>query len=103
MTCYRSEPGAIVVTVRLTPKADRDAIDGRVRLADGSAVARVRVRALPERGAANAALIALMAKSFRRPKNAVAIVAGASGRLKQVRIAGEPEALAAIVESWPRR
>jgi uncharacterized protein (TIGR00251 family) len=97
------EPGAIVVGVRLTPKADRDAVEGVGALSDGRAVAHVRVRALPDRGAANAALIALMARTFRRPKSAVNIVAGTSQRLKQVRIAGEPAALAKIVESWPRR
>lgn len=97
------EPGAIVVGVRLTPKADRDAVEGVGALSDGRAVAQVRVRAVPDRGAANAALIALMARTFRRPKSAVNIVAGMSQRLKQVRIAGEPAALAKIVESWPRR
>ena len=71
MACYRVEPGAIVLTVRLTPKADRDAIDGIGVLADGRAVAQVRVRALPEDGAANAALVALIAKTFGRPKSAV--------------------------------
>ena len=101
--CYRIEADAIVVAVRLTPKADRDAVEGVVALADGRLVARVRVRAVPEGGAANAALVAVMAKVLRRPKSAVAVVAGASQRLKQVRVAGEPTALVKVVETWPRR
>ena len=103
MSCYRVEADAIVISVRLTPKADRDAVEGRGRLSDGRAVVRARVRAVPDRGAANAALVQLMAKTFRRPKSAVSIVAGATQRLKQVRVAGEPDELVRIVESWPRR
>jgi len=100
---YRIETGAIVVAVRLTPRADRDAVEGVGMLADGREVARVRVRALPEEEAANAALVRLMAKTFRRPKSAVTIVAGAGQRLKQIRIAGDAAELVRIVESWPKR
>ena len=101
MACYRVVPGAIVVTVRLTPRADRDAVDGVGALSDGRPVARVRVRALPDRGAANAALLTLMAKAFGRRKSAVTLVAGATLRLKQVRVAGDPGDLVRVVESWP--
>ena len=100
MSCYRVEPGAIVLTVRLTPRADRDAITGISTLADGQVVASARVRAVPEDGAANKALIALLAKRFHRPKSAIALTAGASARVKQLRIAGAPADLAAVVESW---
>ncbi len=100
MACYRVEPQGIVLTVRLTPRADRDAIEGTGVLADGEAVAHARVRAVPEDGAANKALVALLAKAFHRPKSAVDLVGGASARIKRLRIAGEPAALASIVESW---
>ncbi len=103
MACYRTVPGAIVISVRLTPRADRDAVDGVGVLSDGREVAKVRVRAVPDGGAANAALALLLAKVFHRPRSAVAIVAGATQRLKQVRIEGdEPRQLAEIVESWSR-
>ncbi len=101
MSCYRTEPGGILLTVRLTPRADRDAVEGVGVLADGQAVALARVRALPAEGAANKALVALIAKVFHRPKSAVSIAAGASARVKQVRIAGAPADLARTVESWP--
>ncbi len=100
MSCYRAEPDAIVLTLRLTPRAGRDAIDGIGVLADGQAVALAHVRAVPADGAANKALVALLAKVFRRPKSAIHITAGASARVKQVRITGEPADLAAIIESW---
>jgi uncharacterized protein (TIGR00251 family) len=100
VACYRVEADAIVVAVRLTPKADRDAVDGVKALADGREVIGARVRAVPDHGAANAALIKLMAKTFRRPKSSVAIVAGTTQRLKQVRIVGNPDALVAVVRGW---
>ena len=100
MPCYRAEATAIVLTVRLTPRADRDALEGVGVLADGQAVALARVRAVPAEGAANKALVALVAKAFHRPKSAVSIASGASARVKQVRIAGAPAELAAVVESW---
>jgi uncharacterized protein (TIGR00251 family) len=105
VACYRVEADAIVVSVRLTPKADRDAVDGVKALADGREVVAVRVRAVPDRGAANKALVQMMAKAFRRPKSAVAVVAGGKQRLKQVKIAGDPDQLLRIVEGWqlPRR
>jgi uncharacterized protein len=100
MACYATEPGAIVLSVRLTPRANRDSVEGVGRLADGREVALARVRAVPEDGAANAALVALMAKIFDRPKSAVIVVRGATQWLKQVRISGEVAGLARIVAGW---
>ena len=103
MACFRLLPGAIEVNIRLMPKADRDALEGIETLADGRDVARVRVRAVPEGGAANAALMALLAKAVRRPKSAVGIVSGGKQRRKRVRIVGDPAELARIIGGWPRR
>ena len=94
MAWYRKQAGALVVTVRLTPKAHRDVIDGIGVLSDGNEVVQARVRAPPAEGEANAALVRLFARELKVPKSAIAIVAGQSQRLKQVRIAGEPEDLA---------
>lgn len=97
---FRREAGGIVLAVRLTPRAGRDAIDGVGCLADGRAVALARVRALPADGEANAALIALVARGLRVPKSAVTIAAGHAARLKQVRIAGDADALAREIDGW---
>jgi uncharacterized protein (TIGR00251 family) len=98
--CFQREADGIVLTVRLTPRANRDSVDGVAMLSDGQQVAAMRVRAVPEDGAANDALIALVAKTFGRPKSAVTLVRGATQRVKYMRIAGEPDALAAVVDSW---
>jgi uncharacterized protein YggU (UPF0235/DUF167 family) len=99
-SCYRREPGALLLAVRLTPRAARDAVDGVGALSDGRAVALARVRALPAEGEANAALTVLLAKRLRVPKSAVTIAAGHSARVKQVRIAGDPDALAREIDGW---
>jgi uncharacterized protein (TIGR00251 family) len=103
LSWYRLAAGAIVLSVRLTPKADRDRTDGIGVLADGRAVGRVRVRAVPEDGAANVALVGVIAKAFGRPKSAVAIIAGAGQRLKQVRVNGDPAELKLVAERWGER
>jgi uncharacterized protein len=95
---YRREAGGIVLRVRLTPKANRDEILGVGTLADGYEVLRVRVRALPEGGAANTAVVRLLAKTLKLPQSTVGIVSGATQRLKQIRIAGDPGTLAKCVE-----
>ena len=88
----------ILLAVRVTPKGGRDAIEGVMALPDGSCVLKVRVRAAPSDGEANAALIALLARALGVPPRAVALVAGASGRIKRLAIAGAGLALAARLD-----
>ena len=84
----------LVLSVRLTPKSSRDEIGGIERLADGRTVLKVRVRAVPQDGEANAALISLLAKALRIAASAVRIEAGASGRLKSLHLDGDAGTLA---------
>jgi len=88
----------ISLTVRLTPKGGRDAIDGVDVLADGRAALIARVRAIPAEGAANVALIRLIAKTMRIPPRDVVLVAGATGRLKRLMISGQGPTLVAVLE-----
>lgn len=100
MPCYRTEPDGILLEVRLTPGASRDGIDGVKTLDDGQAVAATRVRAVPDSGAANRALLALLARTFSVPKASVTLLSGAAARRKRIRIAGDPPALARVAETW---
>lgn len=82
--------------MRLTPRGGRDRIDG-IAEAGGRTVLKARVSAPPVDGAANAALVRLVADHFGVPKSSVRIVAGETARLKTLLVAGDPAALAAAI------
>lgn len=88
----------VTLTIRLTPKGGRDAIDGVEVMSDGRAVLKVRVRAAPSEGEANAALIRLIAKAMGVPPRNVVLAAGATGRLKRLMISGDGPTLVAALE-----
>ncbi|OHV89017.1 DUF167 family protein [Mesorhizobium sp. ORS 3428] len=96
---FRSRGDGIDLFVRLTPKAALERIDGVETAADGRSHLKARVRAVPENGAANAALERLLAKALGVPGSAVSVVAAGTSRLKTVRILGDAAALATSVEA----
>jgi uncharacterized protein YggU (UPF0235/DUF167 family) len=81
--------------VRLTPRSARDALEGIETLSDGRCVLKLRVRALPSEGEANAALAALLTRLLSLPKSAVTLKSGASARVKTLHIAGDAAAIEA--------
>ena len=95
---WRATPDGIVVACRLTPKGGRDAINGAATLADGTRVLLARVRAVPENGKANDALLRLIADKAGAPASHARLVAGAKSRVKQVAISGDPAALIAALK-----
>jgi uncharacterized protein (TIGR00251 family) len=89
---------SLIVTVRLTPKGGRDALDGIEVLADGRTVVKARVRAAPSGGAANAALVKLLADALDVAPRNVSVVAGATARIKRIKIAGNGAVLGAALD-----
>jgi len=96
---YRIAERSLRFSVRLTPKGGRDAVEGWMQGADGAAYLKARVATVPEDGKANAALIAILAKTLGIAKSKVTIVAGATSRLKSVDVSGDPRELAAQLEA----
>ena len=88
----------ITLSVRLTPRGGRDAVESVEQLADGRSVLKVRVRAAASDGEANAALVRLLAKTLGVAVRDVNLVAGATARLKRVKVAGAAATLAAALE-----
>ena len=82
--------------VRASPGASKDAIEGLGEDAAGQVFLKVRVRAVPEKGKANAAIEALIAKALGLPKSAVAVEKGETQRIKTVRISADPSIAAAL-------
>ena len=86
----------------MQPGARKTAIGGLVTRADGGVALKIWVTAAPEAGKANAALIALLAKTWRLPKGAFEIASGHGHRDKTLLIAGDPMALKERLEAWLR-
>ncbi len=96
---YRARDGGVDVFVRLTPKSARDAVEGVEVTDDGRAHLKARVRAVPEKGKANQALVKLVAKAFGVRASDVELVSGDTARLKTLRIAGDPQTIIATIEA----
>ena len=80
--------------VRLTPRSSSNRVDGVI---DG--VLRIRVTAPAVEGAANTALLQLLAEELLVARRDVRIIAGATSRQKLVVVDGvDPEA---VVARWP--
>ncbi len=90
---WRCGGDVLLVRVRLTPKASRDAIWGVEATAEGPAL-KARVRAVPQDGEANAAVARLLAEWLDVPKSAVSLAAGAKSRVKTLAVAGDGDELA---------
>lgn len=90
---WRYSTEGISVALRVTPRGGRDDIDGIETLANGKSVVKVRVRAIAEGGEANRAVTDLLAKALGVPKRNVRLLAGATSRLKQVAVDGDPRRL----------
>lgn len=81
----------LLAPARVFPRSNRNEVTIE---ADGL---RVRLTAPPVEGAANEALIALMAERLRLPKRSVRVARGAAGRQKLLEITGLSEE-----EFWQR-
>jgi uncharacterized protein len=99
----RQAAGGVTLRLKVAPRARHDRIEGMAQAAGGGAVLKVSVTAAPERGRANEAVVALLARELRIPKTSISVVAGETGRLKTIRIAGEPATLAQLLEPWRAR
>ncbi|MBV1702122.1 MAG: DUF167 domain-containing protein [Hyphomicrobiales bacterium] len=86
--CVEACADGVLLHVRLTPRGGRDAVEGVEALANGRAVLKARVRAVPEDGAANKALLKLLAKWLEIPVSRIELAHGATARVKSFRIRG---------------
>jgi hypothetical protein len=86
--------------LKVQPRARRNRIDGTVAEADGGQALKIAVTAAPESGAANEAVIALLAKELHLAKSALALVAGAADRRKVIKLTGDPQRLARQLTDW---
>jgi uncharacterized protein YggU (UPF0235/DUF167 family) len=84
----KKSPGdsSFVITVRAKPRSSVSSLE-----VDASGIWTARLRSSPVDGKANVELIGLIAKQFGCSKSSIAVISGASARLKLIRISGVAE------------
>jgi uncharacterized protein (TIGR00251 family) len=104
---FAAAPDGVRLQVRLSPKASAERIQGLVEDGAGGVALKVAVTAPAEAGKANAALLALLARTLKLKRGDVRLALGATDRRKLVHLAGDPAALAARLEErlgpWLKR
>lgn len=93
MEPWRYAAHGLSVALRVTPRGGADRIDGIEMLANSRAVMKVRVRAIAESGEANRAVVDLLARELGVRKSGIRVLSGATSRLKQVAVDGNPRQL----------
>jgi uncharacterized protein len=80
-----------VLAIRVTPRSAKPGIGGWRTGADGREALEIRVAEAPADGAANDAVVKLLAKALGISRSQVAIISGLTGRNKRVAIPFGPE------------
>jgi uncharacterized protein (TIGR00251 family) len=83
MSAIREERGALILDVLVVPRASRD----RFGPLHGDRI-KVSVTSPPVDGAANEALIAVVARALGRSRREVEVIAGHTSRRKRLRVHG---------------
>ncbi len=95
---WRLLPQGVALLVRATPGAKQAAVGGVVHTAEGPALV-VKITEAPEKGRANKAIVALLAKALKVPKAAIVLQRGETTRIKRFVIEGDAQALAAALRA----
>ena len=82
-----------VVAIRVTPRSAKPGIRGWRVGADGREELEVRVAEAPTDGAANEAVVRLLAKALGISRSELSIISGQTGRHKRVAIPFKPDEL----------
>jgi hypothetical protein len=83
MIPFRESAGAVTFTVKVHPRAKKDAITGVI----GDAL-KLSLTTPPIEGRANQACVEFFAKMFKVPRSSVTIAAGETSRNKLIRVVG---------------
>lgn len=95
---WRCGAEGLTLKIRLTPGSSRDSIEGAEQFGSETVI-RARVRAVPEKGKANDALVRLVAGWLGVGVSAVRLMSGGKSRLKSVLVEGDARLLEEAVKS----
>ncbi|PHR91013.1 MAG: hypothetical protein COA69_13230 [Robiginitomaculum sp.] len=94
---WRPVTGGVILHISLTPKSSMDAV-GEIVEGAGGYVLKVKVRAIPDKGAANQAVVKLLGKWVGVPKSSLELVSGGRSRLKSIKISGNSADIVKVLE-----
>jgi hypothetical protein len=100
MKPYAPTEGGVRLALRLNPRASRTGVDGVMQDAEGRLLLKLRLAAPPVDGAANTALIALLAKTLSLRKADIRIRSGETSRTKILHLSGEPQTILQKLDAW---
>ena len=72
--------------IKVTPKANKDEVSGEEQDLFGNKILKIKTTKAPEKGEANKAVIAILAKHFNTAKSNINIISGQTSRTKMVEI-----------------
>ncbi|WP_345096863.1 DUF167 family protein [Bartonella acomydis] len=81
---YQVDKNGLILFVYLTPKSSVDQIMGVECRNNGKQYLTIRLRAVPEDGKANKALIKFLAKQWKIPAFCISLKSGTTSRYKQL-------------------
>lgn len=91
---WKETPEGIILPVKVTPKANQNAICGWE-----NDELKVKVSACPEKGSANEALLSFLSKTLKIGKSQIHLISGSTSRHKRIRISGiSAEALKTLLK-----
>ena len=89
---------ACQIAVRVSPRSSKPGVGGWRQGADGRDELDLRVAEAPTDGAANAAVVRLLAVALGIPRSQVSLVAGHTSRHKRVAVPLEPDEVRRRIE-----
>ncbi len=84
---YQNTKTGIIIHLKVTPNASKNAISEVISGADGQQLLKVKVAAVPDDNKANKALIKFLAKEWGISPSAIEIISGQTARNKKLMIA----------------
>lgn len=79
-------PQSSYLRIKVIPKSPKSEVTEIMRDDSGEPTIKIRIKAVPEKGRANAELIRFLSKELHVPKENISIISGKSTALKLVRI-----------------
>lgn len=79
-------PKSDYLRIKVLPKSPKNEVVEILEDADGEKTIKIRIKAIPEKGKANAELIKFLSKELGVPRNNISIISGKTEQLKLVKI-----------------